>query len=87
MTNEERQKLREGIAKYYGALKEVRDRTSVIYPPEGYTYSYVQKVLKGERTNAQVLALAAKVLLEYNQRQADLERHAKATLRQALAIS
>jgi hypothetical protein len=56
--------IRKVLKRHYGSMEEVRKRSAAINGGKPFVREYVYMVLKGERRNDDLLALAAEVAKE-----------------------
>lgn len=72
MKKERRQEIKEGLRRHWGAVSELTRRSKAL-KPNGFSRVYIEKVLKGQRENSEILALASTLLAELDAAKAEAE--------------
>lgn len=66
--------LREKLREHYGAIEEIRYRAAHLNGDKPFHRNYVRMVLKGERNNHGILAVAAQVAVEFEEKKKQNEQ-------------
>lgn len=86
MTKEELRELNKGLRQFYGAKKELTDRTSIL-KEGGYTREYVDMVLRGKRNNDDIIELAVQILKEKREAKSIQSQRIKAAMEEVRMIA
>lgn len=86
MTKEELKELNKGLREFYGAKKELTDRTSAL-KQGGYTREYVDMVLRGKRNNDDIIELAVQILKEKREAKSIQSQRIKAAMEEVRMIA